>query len=410
MKKTNYIITLTLILFTNLTNATTKVTPIINISLLGGQNIFEKETSGFSGYLDSNISVPISFGNFSTLLPMLNLKYVGFKEVQELLGGGTLYQETFDTMLLLKLIQHIYGGVYIKPKIVLKSEAIKETKDETWLNGLYNYNRGTFGIELSKDFAKKNYLTTGINFSKITFPNYTSLAYETKDTFGIEITTNVGKNPLDYTSTHIYIEDELNLNENTKLKFAINLNNKNFLEQKIVVDGPQYSDEKRKDQTFYITLGINYVSKHFKASVAYIGAEFTFVSNDSNQNHFFVDPNYPAFIKDYYDYRGSIIKIPINYIFTLKGKTAIIGATVVTETKNYINRPIQDKNTGEFLEEKVRIVQNSTTIFFEYKLNANFSLKLLTNSYSSFSTMEFEKLYKYNYEGMYYLLGINYRY
>ncbi|MEN3013563.1 MAG: hypothetical protein ABDH23_02970 [Endomicrobiia bacterium] len=408
MKKVIYVLLLTI--FFNSLYSETKLIPVINLSLLGGQNTFEGETSGFSGYLDANFSLGLRFSLSTTLLPILNLRYCGFKEVEELLGGGTLYQETLDSLLVIKLIHKLPYEFSVKPKIVLKHQAIKETKNETWENGLYNYTRSALGVEVSKDFNKRNILSSGINFSKIIFPNYTSLSYEAQETFGAEYSINAGTHPLDYNSIHFYIENEAKLTDKLTLKVSLNTNTKNFIEQNLVVDGPQYIEEKRKDQTVSLSFGISYLSTFFKNSASNIGIIFTLSSLNSNQNHFYIDPNYPKFIKDYYDYNSFKVTLPFSYIFMINEKPSILSVTLTSERKNYPQRPLQDENTGEFLEEKIYINYTNLSFSFEYKFTSNFSLKTIINLYASKSNMQYEKFYKYNYNGGYYLLGINYKY
>ncbi|MCX7910300.1 MAG: hypothetical protein N2505_01790 [Endomicrobia bacterium] len=397
-------------LFTFIDIITAKITPIINISLLTGQSTFEGKTSGFSGYLDGNLSFPFRFSYSTTLLPIVNLKYSGFKEVEELLGGGTLYQETFDTFLVIKLIQKLPNDFYLKPKIILKHEAIKETKEETWKSGLYNYTRSGAGLEFSKNFNKKNTLSFGINLSKIVFPNYTSVAYESRELLGAEYSINAATRPLDYNSVHIYVENELKVSKNLTLKVSLNSNTKNFIEQSLVIDGPQYTEEKRKDQSVHLNLGVDYLSMHFKNSFSNIGVYFTLSKLDSNQNHFYIDPDYPKFIKDFYDYTTIKLSLPFKYTFPIGEKTSVLTLVLSSERKNYTQRPTQDATTGEFLEEKVYINYNVLIASFEYRLTNNFSIKTIFNFYKSQSNMKYEKVYRYNYSGGYYLLGITYRY
>ena len=60
----------------------------------------------------------------------------------ELAGGGTLFQQSANGSLGAKWVKRFDGGWSLKPRVGLRQEFFRETVDEKWGRGLYDFQRG----------------------------------------------------------------------------------------------------------------------------------------------------------------------------------------------------------------------------------------------------------------------------
>ena len=73
-----------------------EVKPVINAELLGGQNFFNGVQSSF-GAVGSLVASPYTkFNDQWSLVPLYSGNYQGTQQVQDLVGGGTLFQDSQD--------------------------------------------------------------------------------------------------------------------------------------------------------------------------------------------------------------------------------------------------------------------------------------------------------------------------
>lgn len=395
----------------NSVNSAVKIVPVIDVSLLGGQNFFGGKASDFSGYLDLSFFPGFRLGQNTTILAGFNTKYVGVKEVTELLGGGTLYQETWDNFALIKLLQKLGYGFTLKPKFVYKLEWLKETKDEQWTKGLYDYTLTGFGIELTKELSTVvRSIDLAVNSNSIIFPNYKSLTTEAGEKFGSEYSVNAGSKPFDYNFSNVYINTRWVFTKKLTAKFGLSASEKKFIDQNVVTSDAKYIPEKRVDKRIETLLGINYLLPEFEIKQTPVRTVMSFDvsirSNESNQNHYYTDPVNPKFIPEYYDYTS--ISVTPTFAFRL-AKIASLSIGWDFERRQYKERIIQDTN-GNFLTDKLNQNFNSANLVANYNLWKKISVKLISKYYTASSNMNYEKTYRYNYNGFYYFLGANYQY
>src|SRR3990167_4621771 len=76
-----------------------------NADLFVGQYFFEKNAGSVNGYTDVNLQQARSFSSDSGLFFSERSIYTGFKQVNELAGGGTLFQQSLDNSLGFKYIK-----------------------------------------------------------------------------------------------------------------------------------------------------------------------------------------------------------------------------------------------------------------------------------------------------------------
>ncbi len=389
-----------------------KITPVVQSSLLGGQYFFENESTSFGGNVNIFASPVINFSPRTALLPMVTLTYRGTKDVQELVGGGTLTQEYIDIgPFTLKFVHKFSDTVKIKAKAGYKIEYLKETKDEDWQKGLFDYNKITFGLESEKTFPDL-FLTirTGIDYYTMRYPNYKSLIseeeYETSldTTTYKEISENAGEDVLDYNAGEVLIEGTYGVSENVSVGVLYNIVMKNFVDQHIVEETGKFKSDLRNDNSHLI--GFSLFCNFERAMLSL--SESVKLYN-SNQNSY--DTAFTKFTPDFYNYiENSFSPSVVFYI----GQQPYMKLNLFLDIsyRKYLERLAQN-SSGNYTSDKIWQTTNTAGINFSYPL-ANIlkglSAKLSTNYSSVSSNMKYEKFYRYNYTVFNYFLGVEWEY
>lgn len=360
-------------------------------SLLGGQTFIGNEQSNIGSLFGLDYIPSVRLTEQTTFILSYNGSYRGIKDLTELVGGGTLYQQVFDHLFTLKLIQELQN-LKIKPHISYKIEWLSETKDEKIREGLFDYNKPSYGVDFEGRF--KLILPTAyvlsFDYYKIQFPNFAILS-----TYGKE---NMGEKVLDHNSFSGILTLDSIIKKDLFLRFQYYLANRKFPDQRIIQDDGQYSLEKRKESFQYLLLRIINFFPKWQANVS---LTYNLKINDSNQNHF--DVERPRFIPDYYDYVENSISPEVNTNF---GKIGV-GIVYTLNYRKYKGRISQDAS-GNYQPDKTFIISNNFGISFSYKLNP--ALNILCNYAvrADNSNSEYKTVYRYNFNSNTYYLGVSY--
>src|SRR5262249_50654230 len=121
----------------------TQITPVLDVELLGGQYFFQHNDGALSGNFHFTAAAAIKSPRLSawTFEPLLASGYRGTKQVTDLVGGGTLFQETIENRAALRAVYEASPLWRVKPSASYEIDYLKETKDETWGHGLFDHRR-----------------------------------------------------------------------------------------------------------------------------------------------------------------------------------------------------------------------------------------------------------------------------
>lgn len=391
-----------------------RITPVVNISLTGGQYFLKTEATSFGGNFNLFFTPVINFTPRTALLPMFSLTYRGTKDVQELVGGGTLTQEYIDIgPITLKFIHRFSNTFKLKPRISYKIKYLKETKDETWQKGLFDYRRATAGIELEKMFVGEEISTNlrlGYDFYSMRYPNYSSLIFQEQFKVSLdtttykELSTNAGVNVLDYNTHQLYTEIIRPLSEVVTGKISYNIVLKNFVDQRIVNETGQFTTDLRSDISHLLFLGISL--KTYRAAI-YLNNTLQYYG--SNQNSY--DAGRTYFIPKFYNFFQNTLSSTIHFYLGRVQPYIKFSLYFDLSYRQYSDRLTQNER-GEYLQEKISQNINSVGLNFTYPISLlqGLSVKFNTNYRVSNSNMKFEKYYKYNYYVANYFVGLEWKY
>ena len=383
-----------------------KITPVADVTAGGGQYFYSGSASnGLIG--DIYVSPVVNFTPKTALLPIYIGSYRGTKDVRELVGGGTLTQETQDHALTVRFITSIaQETIKLRARAGYKIEYVKETKDETWGKGLFDYARVLGGIEAEKFYSKSS-VKVGLDFYQMKYPNYQSLitntAYQTSldTTTYTELSTNAGKDVLDNNNLALSVLYTRSLSDAYALKLGLDVVNKNFTDQRVVESNGLFSSTLRKDIVTTLTGSVSgSADERIRVSLS-----DSIQSYNSNQNSY--DASGAKFISSYYDYVENTFSPSVSfYLGEFEPRSNL---TIYAELSHrfYRTRPAQNL-TGGYLSENTYQATQTAGIVFKYPLTKNFSVRVSGNYRVSFSNMKYENNYKYNYDVYTYFAGINY--
>src|SRR5687767_2546585 len=85
-------------------HAARQIIPVINGSFSTGQWYFEGENSSLGGNVSLNIVPAIRYTNRFSLIPSFETSYRGTRSAEELAGGSTLFQDTWENAIGMKAV------------------------------------------------------------------------------------------------------------------------------------------------------------------------------------------------------------------------------------------------------------------------------------------------------------------
>ena len=391
-----------IILFLGLSNFLYSVdyTPSIDISLYGGKYYLDKKPASFDLKTDIFSSFVVSFNEENQLYPIYSFYYNGTQDIQELAGGDVLTRQRMGHSFTLKY-KHSKDFNSIKPRFSYSINYIKETKDENWGSGLFDYNVFSAGVELEQERPDATYREY-FDFFNVGYPNYSSLISKVETVIDTttysELSKNAGKDVLNsrnYRAGFSYIIFPSNIS----LTNDFSITYKDFYDQSVVknpsVGGAIFESKKRKDLLFSLSSLIENTSKK-----VYLSLGFSLNYLDSNQNSY--DASRTKYISDFYDYISFDISPQIKLNFK---KGGYFSYSFNYTRLNYLGRYSQDVN-GNYLSSKIKQNFYLSSLNLAYPIVKNLYAKGVYSYQSVDSNMRYEAGYRYNYNSESFLIGV----
>ncbi|HRY28697.1 MAG TPA: hypothetical protein P5079_01520 [Elusimicrobiota bacterium] len=375
--------------------------PYLNLeSYLGRSNFADSDVNGFNGNL---VFVPgMRFGEKLSVLPTAMLGYRKSRDVQELAGGGFLTQEQQTRGLSVKGIYVLTPGWKGKLYTSYRQELVKETKDEKWGDGLFDYDKTAVGVEVERegDFWKS--VRLGADYYTTAFPNFQSLA--TKQ-YGAEI--NAGEDVLDFSAMDFSVGADAAVTRKSMLSGYLLGSRRDFSDQKIVKRDGTFSADTRKDMFTYVSLAYRYqlptVALFHVGVESLAGLDASYALLNSDQHNY--DAGRTKFNENYYDYAELGIGPRVNLRFKEK---LSVGLSYLFSTRDYADRPVQ-RVDGTYTADTISSDVTTFRASLGYPLLKGLSLQAQGAWQNADSNMDYETVYRYNYSSSHYFLGISYQ-
>jgi hypothetical protein len=379
-----------------------QVTPIYNLSFLGGQNFFDGTASSVAGNVDALVTPVVKFSDRWSLFPTYQGTYQGTQDIQELAGGGTLFQDSTSQALVVKSVHKLGDKWKIKPSVGGRVEWLRETRDEEWGEGLFDYRKVSGGLEGEYALSPMAGGRLAYDYYQLAFPNYQSLESAQDPTLSREL---VGEDVLDNDNHMGTFSLWSPLPARGRFDLTAVYNLRNYSDQPVVAPSGDLTATKRKDSVSSLVAAAAFPIKSPNGVRLTGQLGLGLGVQTSNQDHY--DARKAVYVADYYDYTDWRVA-PRVTAGLAQGKW-LLSLAGSYERREYGNRPAQDAN-GDYVGSKLWVSTLLSQLAVVRPLSAHMRLRLEASLGWSQSNTDYEKVFAYNYRMANYLVGFSYEY
>jgi hypothetical protein len=379
-----------------------EVTTIADVRFLSGQHFFNGAISSVAGNLNASVTPAVKFNERWSLFPTWQGEYRGTRDVQELAGGGTLFEDSTRQSATFKAVRAA-GPWKHKLSLGAAAEWLRETKDEEWGNGLFDNLKFSGGLETQYDFSRAAGGRLAYDFYRISFPNYLSLETSSDPTLSREL---AGEKVLDSDNHMLTYSMWSPFPGGMRLGADLYYNLRSFADQNVVDAQGQFTGTGREDKTLALSASLD--SRPYAPWDALrlgTGLRLGYAVNDSNQNHF--DARKVAFLGDYYDYDQ--MSVAPRLTAALGERPWLLTGSLGYVRRQYADRPAQD-DAGDYVGGKTKVTTTSASLGLSYPYSKNFKVQIQGSLAWSDSNQRYEKVFRYNYKIANYMVGFSYEY
>ncbi|MEK7656550.1 MAG: hypothetical protein AAB412_02235, partial [Elusimicrobiota bacterium] len=234
--------------------------PMYNFSLQGGQYFFTGSKTNLNANMAANVTPAVKLDNGWTLLPIYNGIYRGTKGVNDAVGAGTLFQQMMSHRVSISGLRQVQDWK-VKPSFSYKHEFLKETVDESWTKGLFDYQKVGVGVEGEKVYKDPFSVRMGYDFYYIRFPNFQSLESKSgfdpsgnalgRETAGTRVLDTLN-NQFTVAATYPYPYDAPKVSLQASYSFLLQM----FADQPIINNAGQPQSGNRRDFNQSLNLSV----------------------------------------------------------------------------------------------------------------------------------------------------------
>lgn len=391
-------------------------TPVVNGSLSGGQYFFQRQKGNFTGNASLTAAAAGKLNERWTILPIVSSQYRGTKGVDDGVGSGTLFQQGMDHAFSFTTIRSILDTNWrLKPSVGYKRQFLKETRDERWGRGLFDYDKISAGFEAENIYKDPFSWRVGVDAFRIRFPNYISLESRSGvdplgNPLGRELAPRRVLDSMNYqvgaSFTRPFPYDSPALILSGGYSFLL----KDFEEQLVVNNGGQFERTGRKDwlQTLNGSVGKPIPVRPFdKEGRLDLSAGLSFAYNRSNQNTF--DAAFAQFVSDAYSYWNAELSNSATLSWGDKKTPDWVSASLRVSRLKYLGRLVQNGN-GVYQGTKQHHDRVVFGLGWGHALSPGLTLVTRMNTLWATSNHEYNENYAYDYRTINYTLGLNYEF
>lgn len=374
--------------------------PVAGVDLLGGQYFFQGQHTSFSGNANWLFSPGVQLSEREALVPLVTGQYRRTREVQELVGGGFLTQESLSNTAALKYARLLSPRWNVKPSLSYRNELITESEEETLGNGLFDYHKWGAGVELERTGGERvKSLRQSFNAYAVRFYHYRALSAQSAE-LGAEV--NAGDRVLDFDAYDYSLALDLLPREGTQLGASLLASLRPYRDQRVVTLAGTYSERDRLDLYGAAALSGRQALPAWGRLESAAGLNLMATRNQSNQHNY--DAQNTRFNPYYYDYT-ELSAGPFMALRWDKGPTASLSYDYTQ--RNYDSRPVQDA-AGLYGVDAIRMRTHTVSASFAWpiKLVKGLSAKLQGSYRRATSNMLYESTYRYNYWTAHYFAGL----
>lgn len=391
--------------------------PIYSLNMMGGQYFFTGSKSSLNGNAVGNIAPVLKFNERWSLLPIYSVNYQGTKQVTDPVGSGTLFQQFMDHRVsAMGLYSSPASQWRLKPSAGYKVEFMKETRDEAWGRGLFDYHKAGVGFEAENVYKDPFSYRVSYDFYYVRFPNYVSLESKSGvDPFGNPLgRETAGTRVLDTFNHQVSLSATRPFpydSPRVSLQAGYSALWQAFPDQPIINRKGQPNDhdpKKRQDFNQSLSLGVGY-PRSLGGGAYQLNSRFGagLNHNGSNQNTF--DAARSVFVSNSYSYYGYSAGPGATLSWGDSKQPAWLSAGLTYSHTRYLGRLAQ-RSDGGYTSDRQNADRFLLSFGYGYPIAPHFSLKAQANFLWASSNMAYEATYRYAYRTANYLFGFTYDY
>lgn len=391
-----------------------QVVPVFNASLSAGQYFFQGERGSLAGNASLLAAPMVKLSPRWSVLPLYAGGYRGTKGLDDGVGPGTLFQQEMTHRLSVTVIRSLEGtGWRLKPQASYKREFLKETRDESWGRGLFDYEKVAFGLEAENAYRDPFSFRAALDVWRTRFPHYESLESRSGvdpngnplgrelaprkvlDTFNAQLTV-AGSRPVPSADPRY------------ALSASWSLLYQDYSDQRLVNEAGQFEPAGRRDilNSGSATLGrpvsFDLLGVDMRLDLS---GSVNLSFNSSNQNTY--DAARLRFVRDSYSYLSAGLGPSAVLSWGDRRAPERLSAALGWSRLQYLGRLTQDA-AGAYSSVKQHQDRTTLSLGYDHPLAAHYTLTTRLNALRASSNQHYEKNYRYNYRAMTYLIGVNY--
>lgn len=377
--------------------------PVFGGTVLLGQVLQDGRSTSWNGNANLQATPALKFSESWGLIPTYAFAYQGTKSIADLGSGGQLFQDSMSHSLRVKGVWR-HGNLKLKPQAGYRWEFLRETSDEKWGKGLFDYRKPSLGLEAEYAVAEAVIVGASVDWYRIEFPNYRSLESTVKGQgLGREQASGrtLDTNNLSWTGTAAFPFAI----PGVKTRLSVNWTGRTYPEQNIVVQSGALSAERRADQLKTVAASLGRGWRLGEESGVYVDLQGSWTRLDSTQNHY--DAQTARYTGDYYSYEE--MSLQPRATFTLGVRKVELALAYLNTRREYLSRLAQDPG-GTYLGDQM--VLNQDNFLFDLAVPVGRGFKLLVNSTiaTARSNQKYEKFFKTSYTLQSHMVGFSYNY
>jgi hypothetical protein len=377
--------------------------PVFDTTLLLGQLYENGSASSWEGNASLQATPAVKFNEQWGLIPTYAFNYQGTKSVTDLGSGGQLFQDSMSHALLVKGIWK-RGDLKLKPHAGYRWEFLRETTDEKWGKGLFDYRKPSAGLDAEYGFAEGWTGSAGFDWYQIRFPNYSSLES------GV-VAQGLGRaeaeprtldsNNLSWTAGGSFPTPLPDVKGNLTLNWTA----RSYGQQHLVAASSDLTAGTRADQIKSVSGALSWGRKISDDFGLFLNLQGAWTRVDSNQNNY--DASVNLFLPNYYSYEERSIQPRATAV--LGPRHVEFAVAYLNSYRRYVSRPAQDAG-GAYLGDPQYIEQDNFVFDLAVPIDKHWKAVATASMASASSNQQYQLFFKTNYTLQSYLLGVSYSY
>lgn len=387
------------------TSFSVEVKPVVDAQIMGGQNYYNGSESSFGGVMSLTLSPYTKFNDQWSLVPLYAGNYRGTKQVTDIVGGGTLFQDSQSHTFSSKLIRAFSNGIKAKVSAGYGIELLRETKEEDWTKGLYDSRRLFAGPEVEWSWDNDRFVRAAYDHYRIRFPNYASLeSAQVNSGLGRELSE---PDVLNNTNHAFTVGSRTGLIGGGYGDWNLGFTLRQYADQHRVISSGDLESGTRHDNVLTLSGQGTWpvMVKAQKRLFSAFGYSLTRLHSDQNN----YDTAQVRFNPNYYSYTTHSINHSWTLLLGPDEKTWALNINGALSRQSYSDRIVQD-SIGTYGSDTTRVDSAYFGLGGSYPIASGFNLAAQAYFGWNDSNNHDNRAYQYHYNTQTYLMGFTYAY